>query len=482
MLAGLLAGFGFSIKYTGIAGVFYALGLLFLAAAMRRDSLWKQAAIGALCAFAVMAPWLVKNQVSVGNPVSPFLNGVFPNAYVHGNFERELSRSYRHMNGVTLPEIPLELAVRGQRLDGLIGPLFLLAPIGLLALRSIHGRRILFAAAVFGAPYFFNIGARFLLPALPFLALAMALALDRSGWLAALLAGAHLMLCWPAVVTRYASHGGWYIERPVWSAALRHIPESEYLRSHVDTYEMSLLLDKWVPASDRIFALSMDSSAYHSRELISSWASAFGDRQRETLARAVFPDVQPARRYVLAVAMSQARRLRLCQTSAPREALELYEIRVFQGQRELRRNAGWRVRAWPNPWETQAAFDASPLTYWSDWKADQPGAYVQIDFGRAEQFDRIEVDLPRAETWVQFAVDREMDGAWRRLPATSSASETARPPQLRRTAMEELKAQGIGWLVSRDGELLNADLAAWWGQWGITEVARSRGYHLWRVE
>jgi len=52
-------------------------------------------------------------------------------------------------------------------LGGLLGPVFLLAPLALFSLRRKEGRRLLLAALVFGANYFDNIGTRFLIPSLP---------------------------------------------------------------------------------------------------------------------------------------------------------------------------------------------------------------------------------------------------------------------------------------------------------------------------
>jgi len=75
-------------------------------------------------------------------------------------------------------QLPLEVTVYG-RLAGLYGPLFLLAPLALLALGRKQGRQLALAAAVFGATYFANIGARFLMPVMPFVALAMGMVLTR---------------------------------------------------------------------------------------------------------------------------------------------------------------------------------------------------------------------------------------------------------------------------------------------------------------
>src|SRR5207248_6957060 len=121
-------------------------------------------------------PYLVKNAMVTGNPVAPFFNQVFPNRAMTVSLERSYSHQMRYWNGVQLAQTPLEVTVRGFLLQGVVGPIFLLAPLGLLALRLPAGRRVLFAAAVFTLLYFANIGTRCLVPPLPFIALAMACA------------------------------------------------------------------------------------------------------------------------------------------------------------------------------------------------------------------------------------------------------------------------------------------------------------------
>ena len=84
-------------------------------------------------------------------------------------------------------EIPLQLTLRGSLVGGMYGPVFLLAPFSLFALRLKYGRWLLAAAVVFAAPAYLNTDARFLIPCAPFLAMALGLALaDIPGALPAL--------------------------------------------------------------------------------------------------------------------------------------------------------------------------------------------------------------------------------------------------------------------------------------------------------
>src|SRR5256885_6310767 len=168
---------------------------------MRRgDPILKRLLIVGGCAALMIAPWMLKNELALRNPVSPFLNQVFPNPYIHVSFEKDYADHMRHYGLKTDAEIPLEVTVRGGALCGLLGPMFLLAPLGLLALRSPEGRKILLAAAVFLLPYPANIGTRFLIPALPFVALSMGLAASGSTVAAVTMAVAHAIFSWPLLI------------------------------------------------------------------------------------------------------------------------------------------------------------------------------------------------------------------------------------------------------------------------------------------
>src|SRR5207248_2286862 len=151
---------------------------------------------------------------------------------------------------------PWETTV-GGRLIGILGPVFLLAPLALLSLRSSMGRHLLPAFAVVFASYFGNLGTRFLIPSLPFLALALAAALvPRPRVLAAVL-GEHLILSWPALIPLWAAPNQWRLEAFDWRAALRITPEEEYLAAHLPDYRAGLMLDRFVPAGQLVYAPSL---------------------------------------------------------------------------------------------------------------------------------------------------------------------------------------------------------------------------------
>jgi hypothetical protein len=120
--------------------------------------LWKRRGRAAVLFTAAAAipvmPWLVRNAVETGNPLAPFFNAWFPNPYFHIATERQLVEALRSYGIAFLDRFPEVLW--GWRVQGVVGPAFLLAPIALL-------NPIAVAMTI---PWWLNAGARFLMPAL----------------------------------------------------------------------------------------------------------------------------------------------------------------------------------------------------------------------------------------------------------------------------------------------------------------------------
>lgn len=483
LLAGLLAGFGYAVKYPGAAGIVYLFG--FLAWYTLRDPrrLARSAGAAAIGVLAIAGPWLVRNALWYSNPFAPFLNAWFPNPHVYPAFEREYLELFRQMGGVTLARIPVEAAVLGDRLQGVVGPVFLLAPLGLLALRSLAGRQLLLAAVVYLAPYFGNIGSRFLIPALPFIAFSLALGLQRFRGMLPVALAAHLFYSWPTVVPAYAGTYAWRLEPADWNAALRRVPESEYLEGRLMEYRFGQVLDQMVQPGELVFSSALGGRAYHRQEVVIGYESAFGNRIQDMLYRVIHKDLRTTRRYTYAMPPVAARRLRVVQTVADRAPVLIGEIRVFHGGTEVARAPEWRLRASVNPWEVQGAFDNSPLTVWTAGRATEPGMFIQIDFGASVAVDRVTVTVPQSQGWVAMRVEAETgDGAWRVVAEQAELDEAEWPARARSMAAQELKAAGIRWLAVLNEDPMAEDLYDWAEQWGLREAAVVNGIRLWRVE
>jgi hypothetical protein len=122
---GLVAGFAYATKYTAALALPYAAG--YVAWKSRR---WRDVLIVSGCAMVLILPWMIKNWIWVENPTAPFFNQWFPNPYVSTSFEAEYKDYLTHYELSSLRQIPMQVTTYGA-LSGLLGPVFLLAPLAL---------------------------------------------------------------------------------------------------------------------------------------------------------------------------------------------------------------------------------------------------------------------------------------------------------------------------------------------------------------
>ncbi len=284
---GLLAGFCYALKYTAGIVVPFAMGFV----CWRRA--WRRMPILLLGAAILITPWVLRNWLWLGNPAAPFLNHWFPNPYWTDSMESNYLSGLAHYPNVkSYFDIPLQLTVIGGLVPGFLGPVFLLAPISLLALRHPQGRRLLLAGAVFAIPALFNTEVRFLIPAVPFFALAMGLALANSWGVLPVLAVFHAVISWPAVLNVYCDPNAWRIRGLPIRAALRLEPESAYIAAHIEDYALKPAVERAVPPGERIFSFAGRPAAYIDRDIIVGYESSLGDRVSRLLERHATAEVK----------------------------------------------------------------------------------------------------------------------------------------------------------------------------------------------
>jgi hypothetical protein len=484
---GLLAGFAYAAKYTAGLAVPYALVFAVICLVRKKESWLRPALVLSFCAALMIAPWMVKNIVVVHNPFAPFLNKYFRNPYFHISVEAEYLHMMRTYSGVKLREYPVEVTMKGGRLTGLLGPVFLLTPLMLLALRFPAGRQLVPAAILFLLTGLTNSGTRFLIPGLPFVSLSLAMVLVQWQWLGLSVLLAHAILCWPQVADRYAAQYSWRLEGMDWSAALRITPEEEILRQRGGDYEIGVLLDKSVPKGEPILCLSACPRAYNHSEIIQGFGSAQSDLLKSTIWSAIFDHMVPVWRHEYSFPEIAARGIRLVQTEPatnPDNRWSIGEVRIFSGTAELRPSRDWQLAAWPNPWDVKRAFDGNPVSSWDSWEVRKPGYFVEARFGREERLQRVLVECSH-----QQGMDGRMrldyltaSGAWRPVGVAAKIYDVERPPGLARAAADSLKADGIRWLVYQKGDWGYDDFVKNLAGWGATPIVERNGYTLFRLD
>jgi hypothetical protein len=478
-LIGLVAGFAYAAKYTAFLAVPYAAGFV-----LWRSRSRKAAAVVVLCSLILITPWVAKNVLWTGDPFSPFFNRLFPNRAVHPSFEADMSHKVKYYGLTSRWKIPWELAMGGYRLGGLIGPAFLLAPLALLSLRHRVGRRLLFAGALFLLPYPLNIGARFVIPALPFFALALALVFAQFPVLLGSLAVLTCIVSWPSVVARYSVMYAWRLEKPSWRAALRIESQDDYLGWDT-SYLMVRRIDRLVPARARIFSLSGEQQAYSNRTFLSAWLSAESEVLLDIFQCAAFEDFKPNWMRAFHFASQTLRRVRLVQMAGTDldNPWSIAEVRLLHQGRELRRTSAWRLNASPNPWDVQMAFDNRLVTRWRSWQAYQPGMFIEVDFGQSSPIDTVQVQSSPDQDGTRIRIDgMDASGHWQTLSSAPVATVLPAIGFLGESAMSEIRARNIQYFALKvddfGADAVLKDSAAW----GLTMLDEVGGGRLYRID
>jgi dolichyl-phosphate-mannose-protein mannosyltransferase len=480
---GILAGFAYEVKYTAFLAVPYAVGFVAWKLWRQRKPVLRPVLVVSALAAACILPWMVKNWIEVANPVSPFANRLFPNPYVHVSFEDSWRNHLSNYDLASRSQIPLQVTVQGDHVEGFLGPLFLLAPFALLALRYREGRQLLLAALVFGCVYFNNIGTRFLIPIVPFISLALALAVANIPWLLLALVAVHSLSCWPAIYDRYCAPGAYRIEKVPVKAALRLQPEDAYLSQDPD-YAAVRMIASIVPPNEPVFAVSQGGQSYLPRLLLVGYESASNEVLQDILWTPVVRAFQPTRILKFDFAPRELTKLRVVQTaSLPDNQWSIAELRVFNGAAELPRDPSWRLTAHPNPWDVQLAFDNSPVTRWRSWQPAAPGMYVEVDFGHPQSASSVVVESSDDTGAAKIKLEgMGAGGSWVTLSDHPAESRQPIRASLRLAATAELKARGIHYLVVKPDDPGGNDLRRYPAFWGLTLAGTSGDARLFHIK
>ena len=480
---GILAGFAYGIKYTAGIAVLYVIGGIVVRRIGSGKPIGKSCARVAVTSLALMSPWVIKNIVVVRNPVAPLGNRIFPNAFRYPSTEIDYIESINSGHGLTGLDWPYEITTRGAYTQGFLGPLFLLTPLALLGLGNAIGRQLICVAALFLLPCIAAVPSRYFVPGLVFVSLALALVLSRYAYLAFGVILLHAVLCWPAVIPKYAARSASRMEWPDWRAALRLTPEPDYLSKRVDGYDLGLLMDAKLAPNTRVFAFRLFQQSYRSRQVIVAWQSALGVRLGESLRGAFDPALQPTHREILSFDSVPVSKIRLIQNGRVPDTGQwsVSELHVFHDGREIPRTADWRLTASPNPWDVQLAFDNSPLTRWASRQHRAEPMFIEVNFGARQAVDRVTADCVPNQFGFEMGLQIEgSPGVWQDLAAVKDVATNPMPPSLRRAAMEELERHGISALAIYDLDPGAKDFQRRQAQWGIELVGESVGFRLYR--
>ncbi len=294
--------------------------------------------------------------------------------------------------------------------------------------------------------------------------------------------GAHVLTSAPPVYQEYAP-GSWTLRKVSPKAALRIVPEDQYLAEVDSDYNVARMLERLVPDGQRVFAFTPTARTYTRREVVVGWEAAIGNDLRDMVWTALVSDFAPTRTLKFTFPARGLRRVRLVQTASVGGQWSVSELRAFDGPSELPRGRDWKLTAQPNPWDVQLAFDNSPATRWRSWQEARPGMYVDVDFGHAETIDSVVVESSDDARATKVKLDAMTpDGKWTTLSDSPDETERKLTVDLRLAAMYELKARGFRYLLVDDTDYAAQDFRGHARRWGISEIGRWKSRRLYYIQ
>lgn len=470
--AGALAGYAFAVKYTAFPALVY----LVLVMVFPRFEHWRKAAIACVCATVLFAPWLIRNAVFYRNPLFPFSNRVFPNPYMEPVAEMAYRRDMHVYTGIhSLAQLPTEYTIHGYFVQSFIGPVFLLLPLALIALRYPFGRRLLLASALMLYGVTQNMGTRFLMPSLTFAAPALALALADFGWIAVVAGAFAAFTCWPSNYNKYVEPLATRI-----AGFPKHVPISDkaretfLLHSVGDLYESVGLLNRCVPADARVLSYHDLPDGYVHAEVVVSYGGALNQRFYTELRTAVTPSLQPTDVLTFRVPPGSDGSFRLQQISHPGpQPASIAEVNVFKDGRPQQLSG---LTSHPDPWDATLTVDSNPITRWSTWEPIRPDMFLGFTASGADTIT------------VRLSPDQDVR-CWRletagrvAAPQIDTAAITG---NLKQYAARDLVMNGVRYLLIRTddaGEPVTENIKAHAESWPVRLIGETPHYRLYEFE
>jgi hypothetical protein len=248
-------------------------------------------------------------------------------------------------------------------------------------------------------------------------------------------------------------------------------------------YRIARMVENSVPPDGKVFALSAPPASYCTREVLGSYECAQSNNLFDMVRMVMAPEWQPTRRLIFRFPPQRLRTLRVRQlTKGTPDQWSISELRVFSGSHELARGPRWRLRAYPNPWEVQMAFDNSPVTRWRSWQPVFGGEFVEVDFGTEANIDAVALDTTPDQWTTRLRLEaRGERGSWRVLSAEPVAVEVPPALEMRRLITRELRWEGFSYLMACDWDPGAADLRERTAEWGLTLVNETSGARLYSI-
>ncbi len=244
------------------------------------------------------------------------------------------------------------------------------------------------------------------------------------------------------------------------------------------------MIERLVPPGEKVFAFDQMAESYMRHEILVGFQAAFNETSEDILWTPIFNSFQPTRMLTFQFSPRDLQAVRVVQTERAKDVQwGVSELRILRGGIELPRESGWRLKAHPNPWDVQMAFDNSPVTRWRSWQVAEPGMFIQVDFGKTQNVDAVAVESSDEGYKTKIKLEGlDVRGKWATI--LDQPVETSRPTRvnLRRAAAEELKSRGIHYILVEKSNFRSEDFQMYAGLWGMKCIGEAKSsawlYHI----
>jgi hypothetical protein len=285
------------------------------------------------------------------------------------------------------------------------------------------------------------------------------------------------------VLRRYSAVNDWHLVKIPFREALRIKPEDGVLASNLPYYRVARMVEQAAAPGSTVFTFNPIPEAYTSRKILVAYQSAENIISQRILLTGYVPEFAPVWRLRFSFPRQPLRAIRVVQTNTAKDIWSMHELRILDGGREWPRGSGWRLTAHPDPWRLSNLIDGRLITFWICGDTLHPGQFVQVGFAQAEPADSVRIETSPNQWGIRLRLEgQDASGGWQRLASQPEILENApTPPNLRRTAAEELRRRGIDYILVFDGEFCADDLRSNAAQWGVREVAEYQGARLYQL-
>jgi hypothetical protein len=109
--------------------------------------------------------------------------------------------------------------------------------------------------------------------------------------------------------------------------------------------------------------------------------------------------------------------------------------------------------------------------------------YISVDFGEARTLDKIRLQASFDQWGTKLHAEaREADGKWRVVSGEPKLSNSGLPLGLRRGAIDELKRDGVSYMLVSEDNFNWQDFRDNASAWGIRQVDIAANVRLYKLE